>query len=368
MMSATKIKDVISKLELFAPVVYQEDYDNSGLLVGDEQATVSGILATLDCTEEIVEKAVSLNCNLIISHHPPIFKNLKRLTGENYVERTVLSAIRNNIAIYSGHTNFDNVYLGVNKKIADKLNLKNTRILKPKVGTLCQLITFVPNDYVEIVLDSLYKAGAGQIGNYKNCSFRVVGHGTFKPSEDAKPFTGEIGKQESVNETRIELIFPTYKKYSIINALFKSHPYEEVAYYINRLENDNQHVGAGIIGETNKAFTALEFLNHIKKSMKVTTIRHTELIGKPIQRVAVCGGSGSFLLSEAIKQNADLYLSADFKYHEFFDSENKIIIADVGHYESERFTTDLFVEVLNKNFPTFADRIHICSNNPISYL
>ncbi len=367
-MQAAKIKDVAAYLESIAPIAYQESYDNSGLLTGNSSADVTGILVTLDCTEAVVEEAISSHCNLIVAHHPILFKGLKKLTGKTYVERTLISAIKNDVAIYAIHTNLDNVHSGVNRKIAEKIGLKNTRVLLPLPGMLSKLVTFIPKNNLEIVVDALHAAGAGQLGNYKNCSFQISGKGIFEPNEDAKPFIGKSGQKEMVDEVRVEMIYPSHIEKSILTALKQSHPYEEVAYYISSLQNASQEVGAGLIGEIDVAEEPISFLQRLKKQMNVSVIRHTAPLDKPLKRVAVCGGAGSFLLKEAIAQGADAFISADFKYHEFFDADGKIMIADIGHYESEQFTKELLKEVLSKKFSTFAINFSKTVTNPISYL
>lgn len=362
------VKDITRHLESIAPPVYQESYDNSGLLTGDPAAIVTAALITLDCTEAVVDEAINRGCNLIIAHHPIIFKGLKRLTGSNYVERTVIKAIRNHIAIYAIHTNLDSVHNGVNQKLCDKIGLVNTRILVPRSQVLTKLVTFVPNEHTGSVLSALYQAGAGQIGNYDNCSFSVEGRGTFRPNEKANPSIGEKFIQEVVDETRIEVIFPAYLERKILAALKESHPYEEVAYYLTALNNFNQEVGSGMIGDLPNPLEPLDFLQRLKISMDLKIIRHTRLLDHPISKVAVCGGSGSFLLPHARQAGAHVYISADFKYHEFFDAEDQIIIADIGHYESEVFTQELLGEVLIKKFPNFAINFSRTVTNPISYL
>ncbi len=363
-----KIKDVTAFLESIAPRQYQESYDNSGLLTGDPAGEVKKILVTLDCTEEVVREGIDSGCNLIVAHHPIVFKGLRKLTGSNYVERTVISAIKNDIAIYAIHTNLDNVHNGVNHKICERIGLKKVKILSPKKDSLSKLVTFVPKENSEAVLNALYDAGAGQIGNYKNCGFTMEGKGTFTPGEGSDPFIGTVGKREYVKEIRAEVIFPTHIQTNVLAALRNAHPYQEVAYYITALSNDNQEVGSGMIGELDKPAEPLAFLQGLKHSMDVQIIRHTKILNKPIRKVAVCGGSGSFLLSKAIEAEAEVFITADFKYHDFFDADGKIIIADVGHYESEAFTKDLLVDVLTKKFPTFAIIFSKTVTNPISYI
>jgi dinuclear metal center YbgI/SA1388 family protein len=363
----SKIKDVVTFLEQWAPPGLQESYDNSGLLTGDPETEITGVLISLDCTEEVVKEAVEKGCNLIISHHPIIFRGLKSLTGKNYVERTVIKAIRETIGIYAIHTNLDHVIHGVNAKIAEKLELQDARILVPKSDQLKKLVCFVPKKDTNKVLKALYDAGAGSIGNYSHCSFRTKGTGTFKPNESANPHIGTHGETEEVNENRIELIFPSHVEFTLINTMKKVHPYEEVAYYVSRLDNENQEIGAGMIGSLSEAVRPEEFLQYVKDKMNTGTIRYTTGFQGPITRVALCGGAGSFLLSKAIQAGAHAFITGDFKYHEFFDAEDRIMIADIGHYESEVYTKDLIYEVLSEKFTNFALRLSKVVTNPVSY-
>jgi len=367
-MASLKIKDVTTYLEGIAPLSYQESYDNAGLITGNREAEVSGVLVTLDCTEAVVQEAISKKCNLIVAHHPIIFKGLKRLTGSTYIERTVLLAIKNDIAIYAIHTNLDSVSNGVNKKLGDKIGLKNLQILSPKPNTLSKLVTFVPKSDTEKILEALHLAGAGQIGNYKNCSFKTSGTGSFLPSEGSNPHIGRTNEQEFIEEDRIEVLVPSHLTNKVVQALQTAHPYEEVAYYISGLDNENQEVGSGMIGELEEPLGGIEFLVSLKSKLALQTIRHTAILTKPIKKVAICGGSGSFLLSQALKSGADAFITADFKYHEFFDADNRLIIADIGHYESEVFTKELLQDVLMKKFSTFAIIFSETVTNPISYL
>ncbi len=367
-MASLRINEVTGYLESLAPLAYQESYDNAGLITGNPKTVVTGALISLDCTEEVVDEAIERKCNLIIAHHPIVFRGLKRLTGANYVERTVIKAIRNDIAIYAIHTNLDNVHIGVNKKICDKIGLINTRVLLPRTDVLSKLVTFVPKEHTGTVLTALYEAGAGQIGNYENCSFSVEGRGTFRPNEAANPTIGERRVQEVVEEDRVELICPSHLQSRILAALRKSHPYEEVAFYFSQVTNPDQEVGAGMVGELETPLEPSEFLARLKNSMDLKVIRHTRLLDQPIRKVAVCGGAGSFLLPQARKAGAQMYISADFKYHEFFDAEDQIVIADIGHYESEVYTKELLGEVLTKKFPNFAICFSTTVTNPISYL
>ncbi len=362
-----KIKDVISYLETIAPLSYQEPYDNSGLLTGNRQDKVTGAIISLDCTEAVVQEAIDKKCNLIISHHPIIFAGLKKITGLTYVERTVIKAIKNDIALYAIHTNLDNIVSGVNFMFANRLGLKNISILKPKTNTLNKLVSFVPKEKTGNVLEALYKAGAGNIGNYSACSFTTQGIGSFTPNDKADPSIGAKGKAEKVNEGRIEVLVPLHLVSQIIMALKNSHPYEEVAYYLSPLENINQEIGAGIIGELEEGLSSLDFLSHLKSTLKLDVIKYTDGFKGSIKKIAICGGSGSFLLRAALGANADAYVSADFKYHEYFDAENRLMICDIGHYESEVATKDLLYDILRKKFSTFALNLSEIDTNPISY-
>lgn len=363
----TRISEITSFLETIAPLSLQESYDNAGLIVGNPETVIKGILVTLDCTEEVVKEAIRKNCNLIIAHHPIVFKGLKKLNGKNYVERTVIKAIKNDVAIYAIHTNLDNIKNGVNFRIAELLKLQNVRILAPVSNKLLKLTFFTPTDYSEKVLKALYEAGAGSIGNYKECSFNVNGTGTFTPNPNANPTIGQTGIPEFVTEIRSEVLLPDYLKSKILSTLKAVHPYEEAAYYLQTVNNENQDVGAGAIGELDTALSPNEFLAYIKKSMPVTMIRYTEFSGEKIKKVAVCGGSGSFLLSNAMRANADAFITADFKYHEFFDSEKRIMICDIGHYESEVNTKELLLEYISKNFSNFALCSSDTNTNPVHY-
>jgi len=362
------IQNIINSIEAFAPPALQEGYDNAGLQCGNSKLEATGALLCLDITHAVIEEAISRKCNLIIAHHPLIFSPLKKLTGSNYVEQLLITAIKHDIALYACHTNADNVLQGVNTKMAQKLGLVNTRALQPKKGLLKKLVTFVPDKQVEAVREALFTAGCGQIGNYTNCSFNTNGTGTFKGNDSAKPFVGEKNKLHAEPETRVETIFETYKEKQVIDALLKAHPYKEVAYDIYTLDNKHPQIGSGLVGELPHAVDEKEFLHSLKEVFKANGIRHTAFLNKKVKTVALCGGSGSFLLKDAITARADVFITGDFKYHQFFDAENKLLIADVGHYETEQFTPEIFYEVITKKMPTFAAYLSNLNTNPINYL
>lgn len=359
------LRDLTHFMEQWAPLAYQESYDNSGLLVGDANTELTGILVTLDATEAVIDEAIAAGCNVVVAHHPIIFKGLKRLTGKNYVERTVIKAIKNEVAIYAAHTNLDSITGGVNFRIAEKLGLQNVRVLAPKTQVLTKLITFVPVADTQRVLNALHSAGAGQIGNYSNASFRVPGTGSYQAGEGANPVLGQIGEYHQEPEDRIEVIFASHDQPRIMAALLNAHPYEEVAYDLVPLANANQEVGAGAVGDLPDSMTETQFLTHLKNCMSVSLIRHTPLLNHPVRRVAVCGGVGSFLLNDAIRAGADVFVTADYKYHEFFDADSRIVIADINHYESEQFTKQLIQERLSEKFNTFAVILSETVTNPV---
>ncbi|CAN5841845.1 Nif3-like dinuclear metal center hexameric protein [soil metagenome] len=363
----TKVSEVVRVLEQLAPPAYQESYDNVGLQTGNPEDQVSGVLVTLDCTPEVVQEAIDRECNLIVAHHPVIFKALRQLTGRNTVEKTIIEAIRKGIGIYACHTNLDHVQHGVNAKISQKLGLTRTKVLAPKAQTLTKLVTFCPPENTAQVLLALHQAGAGHIGEYADCSFRMRGTGRFTPSESANPHLGKQGKPEEVQEDRIEVLLPDYLQHQVLRALQEAHPYEEVAYYLTSLQNLNQEVGAGMVGELAAPMEEQEFLEYLKQAMHLTQVRHTPFIGKAVERVAVCGGAGSFLTAQAIRAGADVLVTADLKYHEFFAAEGKIVLADIGHYESEVFTKEIFFEEISKNFPNFAVYLSQVNTNPVRY-
>ncbi len=363
-----KIKEIIDYFEEMTPFALQESYDNSGVIIGNKNSETEKALICLDITEEILEEALDKKCDLIISHHPLIFKGLKRINGNSYVERIILKAIKNDVSILSVHTNLDKTNPGVNSILCDKLDVKNKKILSGEEGSIAKLVTFCPVNHAAEVRDALFAAGAGHIGNYSSCSFNTEGKGSFKALENANPFVGKKNVLHMEEELRIETIFPKAKKAKILNALLKSHPYEEVAFDIYSLENKNINTGFGMYGFLDEEISEIDFLNKVKKQLKCERLRHSDFIGKEIKKIAVCGGSGAFLLKEAISCGADAFITGDMKYHDFFEAEKKILIIDAGHYETEQFTMELIHTDIIKNFPTFALFISEHNTNPIKYL
>jgi dinuclear metal center YbgI/SA1388 family protein len=362
-----KVKEISSYIESFAPLAYQESYDNAGYQTGDPEQEVQAALLCIDVTGEVLEEAEKLGAGLIISHHPVIFGGLKKLTGASYPERIIMEAIRKGISIYSAHTNLDAVHQGVNYRIASKLELVNVKILSPAKGHLHKLVFFVPVENAPAVREAIFTAGAGQIGEYDMCSFNAPGEGTFRGSDSANPFVGEKGKLHSEPEIRVETIFPSERERRVLNALIKAHPYEEVAYDVYPLENEYDRAGMGVTGEFRKEVDETTFLDMLKDKFKVPVIRHSKFLNKPVKKIALCGGSGSFLLGRAIACGSDAFITGDIKYHPFFDADGRILLADIGHFESEQFTTEIFYDLLLKNFPTFAVHLTEVNTNPVNY-
>lgn len=362
-----KISEIISVLESIAPPAYQESYDNAGLITGNKSMECTGVLLALDSTEVVVQEAIEKKCNLIVAHHPIIFKGLKKLNGNNYVERTVIAAVKNDIAIYAIHTNLDNVLAGVNGKMADKLGLINRSILLPRPSTLKKLFTFVPVAQAETVRNAIFGAGGGHIGDYSETSFNTSGTGTFKAGAGANPFVGRPGERHTEQEIRIEVIFPAWLQQTIVERMIAVHPYEEPAYDVVDLANENDRIGSGLLGELPEPVAEPLFLARIKETFHTPVIRHSSLTGRAVKKVALCGGAGSFLISRALAAQADFLVTADLKYHEFFDAEGRLVIADIGHYESEQFTVDLLYDILREKFPTFAVLKPETQTNPVHY-
>ena len=362
-----KIREFTAALEKFAAPELQEEYDNVGLIVGNADWECGGVLCTLDVTPAVVAEAISRKCNLIVAHHPLIFRGLRSINGKNSVEQAVVECIKHDIAVYAAHTNFDNVLLGVNGRLADRLGLKNCKILSPKNKVLRRLITFAPNDQAGKVRQAVFDAGAGHIGKYSECSFNSIGTGTFKAGEGADPYVGAVGERHEEQETKIEIVYPAYLERQVVQALVSSHPYEEVAYDIFTMDNIHYGIGAGIIGQLEQPVSEESFLQTVKEQLGAKLIRHTALRGKPVQNVAVCGGAGASLIRKALVQGADFFLTGDVKYHDFFEAEGRMVVADGGHYETEQFTIDLFHDLLVQKFPTFAVLKTGVNTNPVQY-
>lgn len=361
------ISDIITHLESIAPPFYQESYDNAGLLTGQPGWECKGVLVTLEATEAVIREAMEKKCNCVVAHHPIVFGGLKKINGKNYVERAVIAAIKNDIAIYAIHTNLDNMMAGVNGRMADKLGLVNRQILLPRPSSLSKLFTFVPATHIDPVRDALFAAGGGIIGNYGECSFASDGTGSFRAGEGAHPFAGKIGERHYEKELKLEIIFPSHLQAVLVQALIAAHPYEEVAYGVVQLANTHPGIGAGLAGELEQPMEEKQFLDLLKKSFQAPVVRHTALLRKPIKKVALCGGAGSFLISRALGFGADIFVTADIKYHEFFDASDRMVIADIGHFESEQFTVDLLADILREKFPTFAVLKSGIPTNPVCY-
>ena len=361
------LKEIAGTLERLAPLSFQESYDNAGLQIGDPGMEVTGVLITLDVTEEVLEEAERLGFNLVVSHHPVIFGGLKSVTGRSATERIVARAIRQGIAIYSAHTNLDAVTGGVNSMMAARLGLVNQRILDPMEGALRKLVVFVPHDHLDAVRTAIFEAGGGVIGAYDSCSFNLEGKGTFRGGEGSDPFVGTPGELHQEPETRVETVVPAHLSGKVVKAMIAAHPYEEVAYDLYPLENRFEQAGMGMVGELEHPMDEEVFMGFVKDRFGVKVIRHSALLGKAVKKVALCGGAGSFLLEKAKASGADVFLTGDFKYHQFFEADGRLVVMDIGHYESEQFTRELIYDLLTKNFPKFAIRLSETTTNPIKY-
>lgn len=362
------VRNIAEVLEEFAPLALQEGYDNSGLLTGDPDMEALGVLVTLDVTPEVIDEAISHKLNVIVAHHPFVFSGLKQFTGKNDVERCLIKAIKHDIAIYASHTNTDAAFNGLNQKFCRLLGLNNCTVLSASDVPLLKLVTFVPEDNSEQVRNAIFEAGAGHIGNYDCCSFNSRGEGTFRAGDASHPFVGQKGHMHFENEVKIETVLPAFLQNRVVAAMVKAHPYEEVAYDIYGLKNKWYGAGAGMIGELNEAMDSEAFLLQLKKTLNVSVVRHTDFVKNSVKKVAVCGGSGAFLIDRAIAAGADLFITGEIKYHDYFKAENKIILADIGHFESEQFVKEVFEELLQENFSKFAVRISEVNTNPIKYL
>ena len=361
------VNDILNCITEVAPLQWQESYDNAGLQVGDLNAEVHKALICLDITEEIVDEAIAKSCDLIVSHHPLIFKGLKHLTPQSYIERAVMKAIKHDIAMISMHTNLDNSFLGVSRVLAERLGLKNLHILQPLEGQLRKVVVYVPLSAAQEVRNAMFEAGAGCIGNYDSCSFNAKGQGTFRANDEAHPYVGEIGKVHFEDEVRIETVVPKHLLNRVISAMLKVHPYEEVAYDVYAMENEFTQAGAGMVGEFGTGMDELDFLALVADVIGSPSLRHSALTGRKIQKVALCGGSGGPFMGDALRQKADAYLTADIKYHDFFIPEGRMLMVDGGHFETEQFTKELICELITKKFPTFAAVIAETNTNAVHY-
>lgn len=364
------IKHVLDFLNEIAPPSLQESYDNAGLLTGDPDSVCTGILCCLDVTEQVLDEAALHGANLVVAHHPLIFKPLKNILPTSANGTILIKAIRQGTAILAIHTNYDNVGKGVNFALSRKIGLPEDSfsILTPMGGQIAKLYTAVPVADNERVKSALFAAGAGKIGLYDQCSFQTSGTGTFRPLPGSNPVIGESGgPREQVEEYKLEVIFPIWRKKQILAALRQSHPYEEVAYEIILTENLHQEIGSGMLGTLSQPLTETGFLKLISSSLAQPFLRHSALTGKMIRKVAVCGGAGAFLIGKAIQSGADAFLTADLKYHEFFDADAKILLVDAGHFETENPAIAQLTTELQEKFPTFAVLKSKVNTNPVHY-
>jgi dinuclear metal center YbgI/SA1388 family protein len=367
-LKSMKLTELCSYLDSVVPLSLQEGYDNSGLQVGQSENEISSALITLDVTESVIDEAIQKGCGIIVSHHPLIFNGIKKITGKTATDRILLKAIKNDIAVYSSHTNLDMLGNGVSRKMAEKLGLQNVKVLRTLKNMLIKLVTFIPEDHLDKVREAIFNAGAGMIGNYDRCGFTVKGAGSFRAGGGTNPFAGEKGKLHFENEVRFETILFSHLKEKVIKALLDTHPYEEVAYDIYALENENIDLGLGCTGDFAEPVSENDFLNLASSVFGAYGIRYSRLTGRPVKKVALCGGSGASLLNNAVLCGADAFVTGDIKYHTFFEADNRILLVDCGHFETEKFSTEILYDLIIKKFPKFALRFSEINTNPINYL
>ncbi len=363
------IGHITAALEQYAPFQLQEDFDNCGLIIGSPAHECSGVLVSVDVTTAVVKEAIESGCNLIVAHHPLLFKGIKRLNGLSPVEQAVKLALCHDIAVYACHTCLDNAAEGVSHMMAAKLGLEVVKVLEPKRGTLTALSVCVPAESADELRLALFEAGAGSIGDYDSCSFAVTGMGTFRPLDGAEPYSGKVGSQYIGEEVRLDLVLPSYLQNSVEKALVEVHPYEEPAYQFFPMLNGSRHLGLGAVGNLAHALTPDELVAHVKSVFQSPVARCSAYPADSIiRRVAVCGGAGSSLIPKAIAAGAQAIVTSDTRYHDFVDYANTILIVDIGHHESENCTKDIFYHIITKKFPNFAVRYANADINPINYL
>ena len=361
------ISEFIRQLSTKIRFSYAEDFDNVGLLCGRPEQELRGVLVCHDALESVVQEAIEKGCNCIVAFHPIIFSGLKSITGKSYVERAVMLALENKIAIIAVHTAWDNDFYGVNHGIAKALGLRHLQVLIPKKDALSQLRFFVPVEAAEQVRSAIFATGAGTIGQYADCSFNIHGTGTFLPLEKASPAYGEVGTWEQVSEMEVQILVENWQLPAAIQAMKDAHPYEEVAYYVTSLRNENHHAGLGQFGLLDEEMSAQEFLSECRAVFDVPVIRTSSHFTGRIRKVAVLGGSGASGISAAKKLGCDAYVSSDFKYHDFFQGDENFLLADVGHFESERFVSQQLADVISNILPTFAVLKSETKTNPVNY-
>ncbi len=333
-------KEIIKYFEEWAPKEIAWQKDNVGLQVGSLNNKLNNILLCLELHDQVIDDAIKKNCNLIISHHPLLFQPLKKIDLQNDKNSKLIEKlIKNNITLYSAHTNLDFTKEGVSFELAKKLKLNNIDFLVHQNSNQYKLSVFVPVDFVDKVANAIFENGGGRIGEYTNCSFRTKGNGTFKGSGNSNPYLGEKNKIELVEEIKLEVLVDSWKLKKILTAIFETHPYEEVAYDIYPLANSNKNYGAGTIGELDKPMHQKQFLDYVADNLKIKNFRYSKGNNK-IKKVALCGGAGSDLVKDALNSGADAFITADLKYHTFQDANEKILLIDAGHYETEIHSLD----------------------------
>lgn len=345
--------DIAGFMEEFAPTFLAEDWDNVGLLVGSRSQEVRRVLVCLEVSAKVVEEAVSKKIDLILSHHPMIFKGLKRIVADDFSGGLLYKLIRNNIGVYSAHTNLDVTDHGINEHLADIMGLKNAKNLNPyQSEDLYKVVVFVPERDVDRVREAMCSAGAGWLGNYSDCTFMTKGTGTFKPLEGTHPYIGTQGTLEKVDEYRLETVVPKSRMGCVISAMLKAHPYEEVAYDTYLLKLKGKEYGLGKYGSLEVPMSFDAFVRHVKNKLNISTVR---LIGQPpkeVQTAAVFCGAFDDNFSAVVRNRIDVLIAGDVKHHTAFDmAAAGICVIDAGHFATERIMVPHLTEILSKKFP-----------------
>lgn len=361
------LKTLLAGLEQWVPFVWQENYDNAGLILGDPNQQIRKALVCFDVTPEVVDEAVRNEADLILSHHPAIFKGIKRINPASRLGYMLKQSLCHDIAWCALHTNLDNTLSGVNSWLCEHLGLQEVRPLVPLQGIYGKLQVYVPEAYAEKLRQALAEAGCGAGTKYDTCSYTSRGEGRFRAGSQAHPFTGRIGELHCEAECKIECLYPLHKTRQVLDVLRTNHPYEEPAFDLLPLQNEAVEQGAGAIGILPETMQERELLDKLKELTGVHCIRHSGFQGRRIKKIALCGGSGGSFIANACGQKADVYITGDLKYHDFTDTEPGTWLVDIGHFESEKFAMELIFRFIRKNFPNFAVSISEQAKNPVSF-
>lgn len=365
--SGIPLRTLLACIEQWAPFSWQESYDNAGLILGDPDRNVTEALVCFDVTPEVVDEAVRIGAGLIVSHHPAIFKGIKRINPASRLGYMIKQSLCHDIAWCALHTNLDNTLNGVNSYLCEQLGLKDVQPLAPLQDIYGKLQVYVPEAYAEKLRQALAEAGCGAGARYDACSYSSRGEGRFRAGSQAHPFSGQIGELHCEAECKIECLYPLHKTRQVLDVLRTNHPYEEPAFDLLPLRNEATGQGAGAIGNLQESMQETELLDKLKELTGTHCIRHSGFRGRKIRRIALCGGSGGSFIGNACARQADAYITGDLKYHDFADAGSGTWLVDIGHFESEKFAMELIFRFIRKNFPNFAVSISEQARNPVSF-